>query len=107
VSQFSGESLVSVLQQQSTFVSIKYKSRIMGGISPEAAVALVNEKPDQYFGVGNQKRIRFLRYESRTSLSQIHAASQTTRRIRDDRGRFAYRDRTSSTVDVQNSCVKR
>lgn len=81
---FTGTELLEVLRCSG--VEIKERNeygRHVRTLSRERALEL---DPDLYVGIGNRRRIRFIR--PRTSKIILNAGSQTTQRINDGLGRM-------------------
>jgi hypothetical protein len=80
---FSGEELTDVLQRTGQEIELRNEhGRCCRMISSAAALEL---DADLFVGIGNRRRIRFLR--PRTSRVVLNAGSQTTQRMNDGFGR--------------------
>ena len=82
--QFEGEDLRGILNQQPDLVAIHDEGGFPRGepLNPLLAVKCLNL--DLFVGVGNRRRIRFLR--GRTRTFSLNSGSHTTERRRDDWG---------------------
>lgn len=84
--QFIGNQLKNILEQQQREVAV-YDSRSYprGSVKPATALRLLDL--GSYVGIGNPKRIRAIRpLNGNMTIGQIHQASHTTVRPRNDRG---------------------
>jgi hypothetical protein len=84
--QFSGEQLSAILTQQNAEVAI-YDGQgfFRGNVRASAAVRMIGER--EFVGIGNKRRIRYLRpLWAASHLSDLNHASRTTCRIRNDGG---------------------
>lgn len=84
--QFSGQQLGTILQQQGAEVAVyDAHGSFRGNVSPHAAVRIIAER--EYVGIGNKRRIRYIRPLWGTmSPEALRNGSRTTRRIRNDHG---------------------
>ena len=81
--QFDGPRLIDILGDQSEDVGVKSGSYgIVAVVSPSEALQLA--ETGLYFGVGNKRRIRFLRRVGASAV--LNAGSRTTQRIRNEAG---------------------
>jgi hypothetical protein len=79
---FTGKELLDVLFRSGNEIELRNQhGRCCRVISRDEALAL---DPDLFVGIGNQRRIRFLR--PRTSNWNLSAGSRTTRRMNDGLG---------------------
>ena len=84
--QFIGNQLKNILEQQQREVAV-YDSRSYPRGSVKPATALRILELGTYVGIGNPKGIRAIRpLNGNMTISQLHQASHTTARPRDDRG---------------------
>ncbi len=82
--QFEGDALAAILAQQVEAVDIHDQNCYSRGAIP-AALALRMVESDIYFGVGNRRRIRYLRPCTKSGRDWC-GGSQTTRRMKDTAG---------------------
>lgn len=82
--QFSGQQLEAILSTQDEEVEV-YDSEgfLRGQVRPRVAVRITCA--GNYVGIGNRRRIRYLRpLNAVFDLRRLHDASRTTRRVRND-----------------------
>jgi hypothetical protein len=84
--QFENKQLVTILERQAGEVDV-YDAcgNLRGRVAPGIAARISNN--GQFVGVGNSRRIRYVRsLGSAISCGALQNASRTTRRIRNDAG---------------------
>ena len=82
--QFDGDALAGILAQQKQDVALRDANGYTCGDIP-AALALRMVEHDLYFGIGNRRRIRYLR-PCAQSRRDWCGGSHTTRRMKDASG---------------------
>ena len=86
--QFAGGQLATILNAQNQEVEV-YDSEgfLRGEVRPQIAVRIASR--GNYVGVGNRRRIRYLRpLDGVFDIRRLHDASRTTRRVKNDRGQL-------------------
>jgi hypothetical protein len=84
--QFEGEELRGILNQQSDLVAIHDRCGFPRGEALEPLLAIKSVGLDLYVGVGNRRRIRYLRPLADAARPPWRGGSHTTERIRNDWG---------------------
>ena len=84
--QFDGEDLRGMLNQQADLVAIHDRSGRPRGEAIEPLLAIKSMNLELYVGVGNRRRIRYLRPVADVARHQWCGGSHTTERRRDDWG---------------------
>ena len=92
VIQFYDEQLKKILAQQETAVAVyDSDSFTRGHLAPELALRLVTN--GRYIGIGSPNRIRAVRpLRGAFEIRDLHRASHTTRRVRNDAGELCAAD---------------
>src|SRR3990170_68722 len=86
--QFAGQQLEAILSVQDRAVAV-YDSDgfLRDEVRPKTAVRIA--AAGNYVGIGNRRRIRYLRPLNGTfDLRRLHDASRTTRRVTNDEGQL-------------------
>jgi hypothetical protein len=79
---FTGPELTYVLRRSDNEIELRNEfGRCCRLLSRDQAVSL---DPDLFVGIGNLRRIRFLR--PRVAIASLNAGSRSTRRLKDDSG---------------------